>query len=441
VPVEVEVAGDWAFVLSAYSGLTTVNVADPAAPIVADSIEIPEGLCEAVVSGNWLYLCGDGGLGSVDVTDPAHPLPGSGYTPEAAGEISGIALSGDHLFAVGYLPHLYVLDVRDPHAIAPAGSLAVSGSPIDVVVAGDRAFVSNSSPPGLAVYDVRDPVHPVHETTVPAPEICAFLTVVGDRLYAGAGPAGLHVFDISSPSSPVVLSTTDTPAFCHGTEISGDHAFAFDDVGGLRVLEVLQRRVDTLDNVGQSLPAPLPVQAIAGPEITEVRLLATQEGDVTWEISATDGLHWQPITPDGAWHAVEHPGLALLWRSTHLYTQAGVNPTVTEVLLEWNDVGLDAGDIGTMPGALALHGAAPNPFRTSTRIAFDLPAATAARLEVYDVTGRLVRTLASGELPAGRHRSAWSGRDDRGRPVAGGIYFVRLQAGDRELTRRVLRVR
>ena len=62
--------------------------------------------------------------------------------------------------------------------------------------------------------------------------------------------------------------------------------------------------------------------------------------------------------------------------------------------------------------------------------AFALPGRTEVRLGVYDVSGRLIRTLLTGVMPAGRHRVRWDGRDGEGRGVASGIYFARLQAAD-----------
>jgi flagellar hook assembly protein FlgD len=50
-------------------------------------------------------------------------------------------------------------------------------------------------------------------------------------------------------------------------------------------------------------------------------------------------------------------------------------------------------------------------------------------LEVYDVTGRHVRTLLRGNVAAGQHTVQWDGRDDRGFSVGSGVYFYRLRAG------------
>jgi len=78
-------------------------------------------------------------------------------------------------------------------------------------------------------------------------------------------------------------------------------------------------------------------------------------------------------------------------------------------------------------GILNLRPARPNPFNPQTRVSFDLPRDGRATLRVYDVSGRLVRTLVDGDLPAGEHFVTWSGDDEAGRGVATGTYLLRLR--------------
>jgi flagellar hook capping protein FlgD len=92
------------------------------------------------------------------------------------------------------------------------------------------------------------------------------------------------------------------------------------------------------------------------------------------------------------------------------------------------------------PAARVLP-ARPNPFSDATDISFELPAAKHVTLRVYSATGRLVRTLVDATVPLGLHRAAWNGRDEAGRVVASGIYFVKLSTGDVESTIRVMRLR
>ncbi len=107
-------------------------------------------------------------------------------------------------------------------------------------------------------------------------------------------------------------------------------------------------------------------------------------------------------------------------------------------------LGLDA--IVTAPDGLPASAAgarvAPNPFMGRTRVEFALPAPDRVRLAIHDMSGRLVRTLRNGEtLAAGRHAVAWDGRDENGRDMASGVYFARIEAGDRVAQVRMTLVR
>ncbi len=81
------------------------------------------------------------------------------------------------------------------------------------------------------------------------------------------------------------------------------------------------------------------------------------------------------------------------------------------------------------PAATVALGAWPNPFNPATTIAWSLPAAGALRLEVLDLAGRRLALLFDGPAAAGPGSLRWDGRDAAGRPLASGVYFVRLEAG------------
>ncbi len=84
-----------------------------------------------------------------------------------------------------------------------------------------------------------------------------------------------------------------------------------------------------------------------------------------------------------------------------------------------------------IPGAPAgrLNPAAPNPFNPRTSVSFVLVKDEFIELGVYDMSGRLVRTIATGLHTAGLHEVVWNGQDDGGQRVASGVYLVRL-SGD-----------
>jgi len=83
----------------------------------------------------------------------------------------------------------------------------------------------------------------------------------------------------------------------------------------------------------------------------------------------------------------------------------------------------------------------PNPFNPQTTVKFSLDTAGPASLKVFDTRGRLVKVLVSEALTAGPHTAVWRGDDRQGRPVASGVYFYRLEADGRQLSKRMLLVK
>ena len=100
-------------------------------------------------------------------------------------------------------------------------------------------------------------------------------------------------------------------------------------------------------------------------------------------------------------------------------------PVAAEVAAFLRGAGHDAAE---PPVRFALHQNVPNPFSNNTVIAFDLPVAADARLDVFDAQGRLVYRV-SEHFAAGRHAVDWDLRDRNGRLARPGIYAYRLRAG------------
>jgi len=104
--------------------------------------------------------------------------------------------------------------------------------------------------------------------------------------------------------------------------------------------------------------------------------------------------------------------------------------TYEQVTVDWRfQVCAAAAARGPGPAAAVLHAPRPNPGNPIATVAFDLPAAGAVSLAVFDLRGRRVATLVDGWRAAGRHRVTWAGRDAAGRRAGAGVYAVRLVAG------------
>lgn len=171
--------------------------------------------------------------------------------------------------------------------------------------------------------------------------------------------------------------------------------------------------------------------------------------------ASSDGIHWVPLADgydsreDPAWEAAFNAsqfGSSSLFRNRQIL----LNDTFAlrdEVFLRFrmftddfvngwgwaiDNIEVDTPSPTASPVArrYALTQNMPNPFNPMTEISFELPERIPVRLQVFDLRGRLVRTLVDGPREAGVQRVTWDGRDARGARVASGVYLYRIQAGD-----------
>jgi flagellar hook assembly protein FlgD len=83
----------------------------------------------------------------------------------------------------------------------------------------------------------------------------------------------------------------------------------------------------------------------------------------------------------------------------------------------------------------------PNPLRAGfavTRINYELPAASSVKIAVYNLNGQLMRSLVEGRQSAGRYAVSWDGQTLSGKPVASGIYLIRMEADKFVATRKIV---
>jgi hypothetical protein len=94
---------------------------------------------------------------------------------------------------------------------------------------------------------------------------------------------------------------------------------------------------------------------------------------------------------------------------------------------------------GEPPLQLALR-VTPTPSRSIALLAFDLPTEGRVSIAVYDVAGRLVKSIVRENRPAGRHLVTWDGHSSSGAKVSSGIYIARLEREGQVLNRRIVLV-
>ena len=96
----------------------------------------------------------------------------------------------------------------------------------------------------------------------------------------------------------------------------------------------------------------------------------------------------------------------------------------------------------TIPERSGLYQNVPNPFNPKTTIQYEVPAGGCdVLIEIYDVSGRVVRSLVDGFESEGRREVVWDGRDDSGHELSSGVYFYKLVTPETEMTRKMLLVK
>jgi len=96
---------------------------------------------------------------------------------------------------------------------------------------------------------------------------------------------------------------------------------------------------------------------------------------------------------------------------------------------------------GEKPDAFRLEANFPNPFNASTTIGFHLPVRAMTKLCLYNIQGQLVRTLVSGNLPAGVYRYSWDGLDGNSTPVPSGVYSFEITADKQKMAGKMALIR
>ncbi|MEZ5064884.1 MAG: SMP-30/gluconolactonase/LRE family protein [bacterium] len=260
-----------------------------------------------------------------------------------------------------------------------------------------------------------------------------------------AGPTGqaispdgayLYVAQYSSNSiAKVDRSDGSWTTFASGQGIAGPDGVSFDEAGNLYIANFLSSDILRADPSGN------------------VELVATLPGNRTGYCEYRDGVLYvagnsthriYAVLPDGTWSVLAGTGVAGHVDGPALSAQFnlpnGIAVSVTGDTLFVADNGpvksvrrIVLGDataavetLGSASPSLELR-VSPNPFAGRSSLSYELPRRGTVSVAVYDVRGRVVRTLVSDrEQSAGRHQVTWDGLGDGGARVPDGVYFVRV---------------
>ncbi len=337
----------------------------------------------------------------------------------------------------------------------PGGTVSPSGS-VGVAQGGSRTF---SIRPDLGHHVAT---LTVDGGAVPPDTTFSFTNVLGPRTLAATFEGDPFSLTVSLAGSGAVTRTPDLAVYLYGTSVrliaapAAGWAFAGWSGDASGVSDTALVVIDAAKSVTAAFTdVAAPVVTLLAPLGGEQWIFGDQR---TLRWTATDNAGVDSVDVDvsyhggaGPWEPLVHaltgadslgwtvPSVATdsaLIRVTafdHALNQsAAVSPSLFRIAAP-------ASADGGAPG-LWFARPAPNPSRGEVRFAFSLPRAGAVTVDVLDVSGRRLATVANGAFPAGAHSLRWDGRDGAGSLAPAGVYFARFVTPGAAVTRRFVRM-
>ena len=393
--------------------------------------------------------------------------------------------------------NILVLDEADLRTPVAQFSVGNGTNPHDIeIVAPGKAYVTRYDAASLLIVDPRDGAE-LGEIDLSAfadgdglPEVSRIVRV-GERLYlscqrldrdGGWGPADvsyLIVVDLATdtlididPDAEGVQGIPLGAANPNSLAVAGDRIAVGvvvnfgDRAGGVEIVDTAAGRSLGLAVSEEDLGGDITSMVLAGGDrgyavvadenfANGVRPFDLASGAVGPPLENISGGFIPHLAVDGgrlivadrgSWDDPDAAGLKLYDAATGAFlagpVSTGLPPMDVVVLGDAAPTAVEEIETTSLPQAFALEAAWPNPFNASVHIPFALGRGGAPfELTVHDLSGRTVRTLTSGREAAGHHVLRWDGRDDGGERVASGAYVVRLRAGGRRASGKVMLIK
>jgi len=401
--------GNYLYVAHGGDGLRVLDVCNPVQPVELGHLEMPWRTLDIVLKDTLLYAAeGDSGLVVVDIRNPAQPtIIGRWWWNSQAWRVYSVVVKDTFAYLSGpdVPSNLWIVNVADPRNPYYVGAWGTTTSTAyDLWVRGDYAYmvgVFNGGTQSFFVVDVSDPRNPYSVYQWAEPEPGKEAEGVDTLGYTIGGP-GMLAITVANPVRPDTAGGYSRLAgddngyglhyFAPGYVWAGWHTYYW------RTGEHCGR-MDLLD-----VRNPHPVQSI-------------RHYESGWTISDVWGEDFQ-VAYGGA-----YLGNLLVF-------------SVDSVLsgVSWES----AVPLRVRGPELVIS---PNPVRGSCVIRFWSGIEGKVRLTLYDVTGRALRSFTPYALRLTPYEVYWDGRDDMGKEVRSGVYFLRAEFREKDITKKVVVVR
>ncbi len=343
---------------------------------------------------------------------------------------------------------LMILDLQYLGGVVPdsvrfVGSYAVfpdiRSHNLSIDTATGFAYIEETN--GWLILDLADPENPLDVGVIPAPG--HDIMVRNDTAYVAEGWGGIFsIWDVTSKSHPqeLVSVTTPTGGYLHNIwpTKDGNYVLTTEETAN-RTVKIWD--ISELNNVNLVADYLAPNNLAHNVHV---------EGDYAFISHYTSGvavldIH-DPTNPVevavyDTYVPNDYPQFAGCW-GVYPHTSNGMVFTSNIEgylnIFQFDESVIEVGAETADPGVFVLHQNYPNPFNPITTLSYILPEKSYVNITIYDMLGREVKKLVSGELVSGYHKAIWDATNDDGNPVSAGVYLCQIEAGEFVQTRKML---
>lgn len=437
--------------------LAIIDISDPLLPQTTGIYYPPEDLINFTIVENIAYMADfRHGLRMVDITVPQEPVENHVYS--RYGLDQDVIVRGDYAYVKEDIK-FKIIDISDMQNPFETGYYEFDWGYNDIHLVGDIAFLSKCSYNCLYALDISDPYSPevidiYHEE---GNDVHYRMRLYGNYAYIVEN-FGLEIVDISNPAEMTHAGNYYEYIGNAQIEISDHYLFLKSSSyqAPLKVFDITDPLSPVFVTSYSLANHPVKMEAANG-----YLHVITQRELLVFDI--TDFTNWQPITEvevfadEGYLTDIEIEGSNVYLTSANngLYLYDLSDPTnpinIANSATPGNACGVfiaddiayiaDGSNLGfydcsdvtgiedeyhILPSSFALISNYPNPFNTSTNIRLELPFPAHVQLDVFDLLGRKVTTLADSKFNAGSHIIKWNGTSITGQPVTSGRYYIKV---------------
>ena len=491
--VRFSIIENYAYIYYTLPGIQIYDISDPHEPELVNTVFDDILITDILASGDILYAAKrDSALLTVDVSDPANPVITNEYeTLGLDANLERHCLQGDNLYFICASDVISFLDVTDPNSPELSGRYIADTRFTCPAKRGNYVYLGGS---GLRIFDISDPTDPVGIDLYFLPDDSRYCMTHNELLLV-VNWINVVIYSLNNPRYPEYLSTVYTDQNIHGIYADGYFLYIANDGAGFLIFNIddpenpyeighypmdhqfnYYMSIITHDDIAFTAEAdsgigvyniadpsePVKIGSCSDPHIPRGLFY---KDDILYVADVRDGLLLLDVSDPGNLSTIveiECEDAYDVFVEDHIaYVAAAGNglfaydvsdPTSPELIGTYDDGGYCRGvivdndtvytasanagglsilrytetvgieDVAIRPGKFQLDQNHPNPFNAKTVLHYSLPESGVVTLSIYNILGQQVMTLFAGEKAAGKHTIAWDASD-----FPSGVYFARLE--------------